>query len=82
MTALVLMLALQAPIEQEVDTLRARMREVELEVAIIRDRLEQEAVREADERDSELAVPDVLGMILAVSGLLGGGKYIYDRRTT
>ena len=73
MTALLLAIALQAPLGDEVDSLRGRVRSLEIELAIMQERMAMQA--EMESRESNLDMVDVVGAVVAVAGLLGGGKW-------
>lgn len=75
MIALLMTLALQAPLSEEVDMLRARMRDVEIEVAIMRDRLDQKAIQEAASEANDLTTADVITIVSIIAAALGGGKW-------
>ena len=79
MIALLAVLMLQAPVDQEVDALRVRMRAVEVEVAILKDRLGQRSEIDAASHGSAVTTTDVITLISIAAALLGGGKVALDR---
>ena len=88
MIPLLLMLALQAPIEEEVDMLRARMRAAEHEITVLTTRMDIRVENEAAEAAKESAMAEdeaMENLIDAIQSLvtliLGGGlgKLGYDR---
>lgn len=74
--AVLLALALsQGPIDEEIYMLRARVRELEVEMGILKDRADLQAVLEQEEQKGEIRYTDVAGLVTLIVAALEGMKY-------